>query len=221
MFSRILNLFEICFKAAFTVVFAQTSNITACTIEWLLILTPSIEGDLLKYNHMTSLPPHLPPSPSSPSPFLPNISFCQCSITEDTLTFKPHCHIKSRHLCAKYFNQPESGDIVEYENYFYILADAVQNQHIWMYRMYEHPAIDFTFWNEWMQFMFDLEHRWKGLEFGAVCATIRVWLGTHNGIKGKSCWKISRSAGPTNPGIQADRRSALREKPVAYRVAKC
>ena len=47
--------------------------------------------------------------------------------------------------------------------------------------------------------MFDLEHRWKVLEFGTVCATIRLWLGTHNGIQGKSCWKISPSAGPTNP----------------------
>ena len=68
-----------------------------------------------------------------------------------------------------------------------------------LYRMYEHPAINFTFWNEWMQFMFDLEHRWKVLEFGTVCASIRLWLGTHNGIQGKSCWKISPSAGPTNP----------------------
>ena len=68
-----------------------------------------------------------------------------------------------------------------------------------LYRMYEHPAINFTFWNEWMQFMFDLEHRWKVLEFGTVCASIRLWLGTHNGIQGKSCWKISSSAGPTNP----------------------
>ena len=142
--------------------------------------------------------------------------------------------------------QPESGDIVEYENYLYILADAVQNQHIWMYRMYEHPAINFTFWNEWMQFMFDLEHRWKVLEFGTVCASIRLWLGTHNGIQGKSCWKISPSAGPTNPrqhcgliiheyswiiikgrrqcyltnsGIQADRRSAPREE--ASSVPSC
>ena len=160
MFSRILNLFEICFKAAFTVVFAQTSNITACTIEWLLILTPSIEGDLLKYNHMTSLPPHLPPSPSSPSPFLPNISFCQCSITEDTPTFHPHCHIKSCHLCSKYFTKnqvilcnmkitciywPTLSKTNTYE-----CTGCTNN---------EHPAITFTFWNEWIQFMFDLEHR--------------------------------------------------------------
>ena len=47
--------------------------------------------DLSEYNHMTSLPPHIPPFP--PSPFLPNISFCQCAITEDTPTFQPHCHI--------------------------------------------------------------------------------------------------------------------------------
>ena len=117
MFSRILNLFEISLPLHSLSSLHKHHClhhrviINSYPIDWGDQLLAELDQDravrqkcdLSEYNHMTSLPPHLPPSP--PSPFLPNISFCQCSVTEDTLTFKPHCHIKSRHLCSKYFNQ--------------------------------------------------------------------------------------------------------------------
>ena len=115
--------------------------------------------NLSEYNHMTSLPPHLLPSPPSPSTQHQLLSMFNYR-SHPHPTFQPHCHIKSRHLCSKYFNQ---NQVILWNRkitcIYWPTLSKTNTYECTGCTNNEHPAITFTFWNEWIQFMFDLEHR--------------------------------------------------------------